>query len=80
LNGKGDSYGNEILGERKTYVLVEIKKSIPEGGTKEEEQVKPVEIDGRCMRTPSEDIVWEEDQKKLEAEAAKKAPKGGKKK
>ena len=33
LNGKGESYGNEILGERKTYLLVEIRKEIPEGGT-----------------------------------------------
>jgi hypothetical protein len=33
LNGKGESYGNEILGERKTYLLVEIKKVIPEGST-----------------------------------------------
>jgi hypothetical protein len=33
------------------------------------------------MRTPEEDIKWEEEQKELEAAAAKKGPnKGGKKK
>jgi len=32
-------------------------------------------VDGACIRTPDEDIVWAEKQKELEAEAAK----GGKK-
>lgn len=80
LNGQGEAYGNEILGDRKIYTLVEIKKAVPEGGQQEEEIAKPIEIDGHCMRTPSEDLVWEEEQKELEAAAAKKAPKGGKKK
>ena len=51
-----------------------------EGSANEEEVVKPVEIDGRCMRTPQEDLTWEEEQKELETVNAKKAPKGGKKK
>jgi hypothetical protein len=80
LNGQGESYANEILGERKIYVLVELKKETPEGAAAEEEVAKPIEIDGRCMRTPQEDLVWEEEQKELEAAAAKKGPKGGKKK
>jgi len=37
LNGQGESYGNEILGDRKTYILVEVKKVTPEGSTVEEE-------------------------------------------
>ena len=37
----------------------------------DEEQVVPIEIDGACIRTPDEDLVWAERQKELELEAAK---------
>ena len=36
-----------------------------------------VVIDGACIRTPEEDIKWEEEQKELEALANKKGGKGG---
>ena len=48
----------------------------------EEDEVRPIEIDGACIRTPDEDLVWAERQKELEAEAAKgaKGKPGAKKK
>jgi hypothetical protein len=52
-------------------VFVEIKTPVEEGG---EEEVKPVTCNGAAIRTPTEDIKWEEEQKELEANA----PKGGK--
>lgn len=76
LNGQGEAYGNEILGDRKIYILVEIKKEIPEGAAQEEEVAKNVVIDGSCMRTPEEDKIFDEEQKEIEAAAAKKGPKG----
>jgi len=44
-------------------------------GENDEEVVKNIVIDGACIRTPEEDIKWEEEQKELEALAAKKGPK-----
>lgn len=39
----------------------------------DEEELENIVIDGACIRTPEEDIVWAEKQKELEAEAAKGA-------
>lgn len=57
-----------ILKDRKCYVLCKVVKS--EG---DEEAVENIVVDGACIRTPDEDIVWAEKQKELEAEAAKGA-------
>ena len=52
-------------------MLVKISK-----GANEEEIAENIVIDGACIRTPEEDIKWEEEQKELEALATKKGPKG----
>ena len=66
-----DSYATGLLRERKAYVLTKIVK-----GAADEEAPENIVIDGACIRTPEEDIKWEEEQKELEAQAANK--KGGK--
>lgn len=71
LKGSGDQYANTLLRERKAYVLVKIGK-----GTNDEDVVENIVIDGACIRTPEEDIKWEEEQKELEALAGKKGAKG----
>lgn len=63
--------GTELLRERKAYVLCHIKKN-----DHDEDVVENIIIDGFCMRTPEEDITWAEEQKELEAVAAKGAKKG----
>ena len=45
-------------------------------GASDEEVIENVVIDGACIRTPEEDIKWEEEQKELEANANKKGGKG----
>jgi hypothetical protein len=64
-------YGNEMLRERKAYVLCHIKK-----GPSDEDLVENIVIDGYCMRTPEEDVKWEQEQKEKEELAAKGAKKG----
>jgi hypothetical protein len=54
------------LRERKAYVLAKISKN------GDEEVIENIIIDGACIRTPEEDIKWEEEQKELEAQAANK--------
>lgn len=49
-------YGNELLRERKAYVLCHIKK-----GPTDEDVVENIVIDGYCMRTPEEDAKWEQE-------------------
>jgi len=68
-----------VLAQRRAYVFVEIKPPAEEGG---EEEPKPITCNGSAIRTPTEDIKWEEEQKELEANAPKggKAPVKGKKK
>ncbi len=70
LKNSADQYANTFLRERKAYVLVKLTK-----GQNDEEVVEPVIIDGACIRTPEEDLKWEEEQRELEANANKK---GGK--
>lgn len=72
LKGSGESYANELLRDRKAYVLVKINK----GANNNEETTENVVINGACIRTPEEDIKWEEEQKELEALANKKGGKG----
>ena len=57
--------------ERKAYVLVKVRR-----GDNDEEIAENVVIDGKCIRTPEEDIKWEEEQKELEALATKKGGRG----
>jgi hypothetical protein len=71
LRGNGEAYANTLLRERKAYVLVQMKK-----GEKEEDIEEKIVIDGACIRTPEEDIKWEEEQRELEALATKKGGKG----
>lgn len=75
-NNSLDEQACTILRERKAYVFAQVVKG------EEEDQVLNIEIDGACIRTPDEDLVWAERQKELEAEAAKgaKGKPAGKKK
>ena len=63
-----DQIAQEQLTTLKAYVLAKVTKKA-DG----EEEVENIVIDGACIRTPEEDIVWAERQKELEAEAAKGA-------
>ena len=56
MKGYEGQYATEVLRERKAYVLSKIVK-----GENEEEEIVNVVIDGACMRTPEEDIKWEEE-------------------
>ncbi len=71
MKASADQYATSLLRERKAYVLAKISK-----GAGDEEQIDNIVIDGACIRTPEEDLRWEDDQKELEAQAANK--KGGK--
>lgn len=75
LKASGDQYANNLLRERKAYVLVKIVK-----GPNEDETAENIVIDGACIRTPEEDIKWEEEQKELEAQNNKKGGKAAPKK
>jgi hypothetical protein len=72
LKQSADAYANSLLRERKAYVLVKLRR-----GDNDEEIVENVVVDGACIRTPEEDIKWEEEQKELESLASKKGGKGG---
>lgn len=71
LKASGDQYATTLLRERKAYVMCKISKSAAE-----EDVIEGIVIDGACIRTPEEDIKWEEEQKELEL-AASKNKKGG---
>lgn len=62
LKASADQYASSLLRERKAYVLSKIGK-----GAGDEEVIENIVIDGACIRTPEEDIRWEEEQKELEA-------------
>jgi hypothetical protein len=70
MKASADQYAIGLLRERKAYVLSKISK------VGDEEVIDNIVIDGACIRTPEEDIKWEEEQKEVEAQAANK--KGGK--
>jgi hypothetical protein len=74
-------YANTVLGEKRTYILVELKKPSEPDAAGDEEPV-PITINGKACRTPEEDIKWEEEQANAEANAPAKgkAPPKGKKK
>jgi hypothetical protein len=57
---------SNLLRDRKAYVLARVFKN-----DNDEEVLENIVVDGACIRTPDEDIVWAERQKELEAEAAK---------
>jgi len=57
---------SNLLRDRKAYVLARVYKN-----DNDEEVLENIVVDGACIRTPDEDIVWAEKQKELEAEAAK---------
>ncbi len=71
INQSLDETASTLLRDRKAYILAKVTKH----ETTEEEILENIVVDGACIRTPDEDIVWAEKQKELEAEAAK----GGKK-
>jgi hypothetical protein len=56
LRASGEAYANELLRDRKAYVLIKINK-----GLNNEDIVEPVVINGACIRTPEEDVKWEEE-------------------
>jgi|TARA_B110001450_G_scaffold249163_1_gene266209 hypothetical protein len=80
LKDGSEEYANGVLGERRAYNFVEMvaNKEDPNG----DEEPKLISINGACCRTPAEDLIWEEEQKNIEAAAPKggKAPAKGKKK
>ena len=73
MKASADQYATGLLRERKAYVLSKISKG---GAAGDEEVIDNIVIDGACIRTPEEDLKWEEDQKEQEAKAAN--AKGGK--
>lgn len=66
LHQSGEDLASNLLRDRKAYVLTRVVKN-----EQEEEVVENIVVDGACIRTPDEDIVWAERQKELEAEALK---------
>ena len=77
MRGGLDLNAAEKLAERKAYVLCKVLRN-----EQDEEYTENIVVDGACMRTPEEDIKWNEEQAELEAAAAKggkKAPPGKKK-
>lgn len=68
LHQSQDEVAQTLLRDRKAYVLSKVSKN-----EQEEEVLENIVVDGACIRTPDEDIVWAEKQKELEAEAAKGA-------
>jgi len=66
LHQSGEESAQNLLRERKAYVLSKVVKN-----EHDEEVVENIVVDGACIRTPDEDIVWAEKQKELEAEALK---------
>ena len=79
LKAGSREFANTILGDRKAFVFVEMKKGEDDNADEEPAAIK---INGAAIRTPDEDITWEAEQKELEANAPKggKAPPKGKKK
>jgi hypothetical protein len=71
LKGGSREYADTVLGPKRCYNFVELKHAPEEQG---DDQILPITINGKAIRTPDEDIKWEEEQKELEANA----PKGGK--
>lgn len=56
MKAAADQYATGLLRERKAYVLSKISK-----GPGDEEVIDNIVIDGACIRTPEEDIKWEEE-------------------
>ena len=45
---------DSILGPKKAYVLVKVKKA-----ENDEDVLEDIVVDGACIRTPDEDVKWE---------------------
>lgn len=65
--------GFSLLAERRCYIFSEV---LPGVENPNEEEAKPIVINGAAIRTPAEDIIWEQEQKELEANAPVKGGKG----
>ena len=79
LKAGSREFANTVLAERRAYLFVEMKKPADDENGEEEPQM--IKINGAAIRTPNEDIKWEEEQKELEANPPKGKDKGkGKKK
>ena len=63
-----DEHAQTLLRDRKAYVLAKITKS-----DHDEEVLENIVVDGACIRTPDEDIVWAAQQKELEEQNVKGA-------
>lgn len=57
MNNSAEEPAHSILRERKAYTFAQVVKGGEDG---EEQQCVPIEIDGACIRTPDEDLVWAE--------------------
>ena len=78
LKAGSRDYANTLLAERRCYIFSEV---LPGHENPNEEEAKPLVINGAAIRTPAEDITWEQEQKELEANApvkGKGAPAKGK--
>lgn len=71
MNQSADEIAQTILKDKKAYILAKVTQH------GNDELLENIVIDGACIRTPEEDIIWAEQQKLLAEEAAKGA-KGGK--
>ena len=60
LKAGSRDFANTILAEKRAYNFCELKKN-PADETAEEEPVL-IKINGAAIRTPDEDIKWEEEQ------------------
>ena len=58
MKSESREFANETLGERRCYVFVEMKKNLEDEAA--DDEPKPITLNGAAIRTPSEDIVWEE--------------------
>ena len=67
-NQQLEELASGLLKDRKCYVLAKVVRN-----EADEEVLENIVVDGACIRTPDEDLVWAEKQKELEAEAAKGA-------
>ena len=59
LKAGSREFANTVLGEKRTYIFVEMKKNL-EDETAEDEPAQ-ISINGKACRTPEEDIKWDEE-------------------
>ena len=67
---------DNVLAPRRAYILVNVRKN-----ENDDEICEDIAIDGACMRTPDEDIIWEQTKKEVvDTNIKGKKPPVGKKK